>query len=675
MTPVLFSQLEKLAGFRLRVPSAAAVGNAAKTVGTKLKQTGKFMLGAHDTSTPSGIGPNQPRVGVGGVIKGIIAPDIPFLDRPRMPPGPPGSTFGSFGQAVATPLRSLGRDVRDTLRIGGDALRHIPYVGKHLGVNDGRVLGNLRQGLSASSRLVAGVPGGIVGAGIGAANAAAALPSGIASAFQNWGASPEEVQQLRDHINKVGPGKLTWDLMGMMYNPQDPLSEAVGDAAQRLSTSRLASNMLTARTEGENAPYLKALDIARAVRSPFGALSTAGKEWLMHFGSPTLGIDAPRLGADGKVLASAQDSEMLKATLDELKAKLPGALRDPGAISSPAVSFMKTLVPEDLAKRQAGNFAAAAAKPQIDATASQLAEAVPDFTNIGTAGGLAVGAGAGLGLYGLYNLASKKKKKNRLAKALAAVGIGGLVGAGIGRFGGNWLASQSSLPEGVDWQGAVTGALGNKVDDVLRTGRLPSAGSVAAAGPAAAAGAAPAAAAGPAAAPAPYSPLQTAISDKVHQVGDSAVRDIAQQRMGDFYHMSPNELVQKYPGIQSLLQQAADAIEKRNSYTPYLAASIGVPTALGALVSAYRAKKKSRFISGAQGGALGFGTGVGAVGGGLLGGAAGAGIAALTSVGGGVQPEEAMRRILGGMTAGGVTGAGAGGYAGYRTMHELMDEE
>lgn len=675
MSGKLLAQLEKQAGPRLN-----AVGRRIGAVGTGIRNVGRFMAGSHDTTAPLGIGSNSKPLGIGNYAKSILGPDIPGLDRPRPAPGPPGTMFGRAGQIAAAPVKAVGRDLRDTLRIGGDALRHVPGVGKYLGVNDGRTLGNLRQGLSSASRLIAGPVGGAIGAGIGLHGAINALPASLSNAFQNFGASPEEVARLEQHMQQVGPANITWDLGKMMVNPQDELSDTLGTAARRVVGSRAATDMLYTRTEGPNAGAFRALDWARFVRSPFGAVTTAIKDHVMNNGAPSLGIDPPRLGADGTSLAGAHDPKLRESLVAGLKEKLPAAMRSPNVMSSPALDFIKKIVPQDLAQGQAANFAAAQAQPTINNTAEQIAAKIPDFANIGTAGGLALGAGAGLGIYGLTNLLSKKRKKNRLLGALTALGIGGALGAGAGRLGGHWLSSQSTLPGwagSTDWDGMARGAIKGRVDSVLQKGELPPefAPQPAAAPAAAATPAAPAAPAAPAPAP---TPLQTAVGNKVRTVGDSAVRNVAQDYVRDLYQLSPAELQVKYPGIPKLLQQLANGLEKQNSYTPYVATAIGVPTALGALISAYRAKQKSRLAEGARGGALGLGTGVGAVGGGLLGGAIGAGVGAMSALSNGkLTPTDptAMNSIYNGLLAGGLTGAGAGGYAGYRTMSDLVQDE
>ena len=682
MTPKICVQLEKEAAGsprpRLPTPSLAGARAAAsraaasvRATAAKIPQTVKFMAGAHDVSTPSGIGPNQPRFGLGNAAKFTLGPDIPFLDRPVAPPGPPGRMFGRAGQIAAAPFKSVGRDLVNTVRIGGDALRHVPVVGKYLGVNDGRTLGNLRQGLSSASRLIAGPVGGMVGAGIGAVNAVQVLPQQISGVLQNYGMSPEEIARIDAHMQKVGPANISWDLAKLMYNPQDPLSESVGQAARTMASSWLADNLRNAR-EGDLGPVYKALDWARYVRSPFGAVTTSIKDHIMNHGAPSLGIAAPS-GKD-----TALDNRVRDNMLASFKETLPAALRDPNAMHSAALDFVKEIMPTEELAHHAANYAADKAKPEIANQAEQIARGVPDFAGIGTGAGLGIGAGLGLGAYGLHSLFSKRRKKNRLLGALTALGVGGLAGAAAGGLGGHWLSSQSELPawaNKVDWQGLANSQLNRRINDTLATGKLPGV----AAAPTTGAASAPAAAATPAtpAGPPPaMSPLQQAVAAKATATGDSAVRDAVKQLVTEWAQTPSHTFQAKHPGVPALLSQLADYLEKQNSYELPIAAALGGSTALGAVLGAYRAKKKSRLVGGVRGGALGLGTGAGAVGGGLLGGAAGAGIAAMTSLNGaGASPAEALQRILSGMAVGGVTGAGAGGYAGYRTMHDLITDD
>lgn len=672
MTPKLCKQLEKHAGQRTGLGTVgSAFAKRIAPAAAKLKQTGKFMLGAHDLSTPSGIGPAQPRLGALSIAKGVFgAPDIPFLDRPLAPPGPPGRTFGRAGQLIAAPFKSVGRDLANTARIGGDALRHIPRVGKYLGVDDGRRLGNLRQGISSATRLVAGPVGGIIGAATGAASAVQSLPDQIAGVMQNYGMSPDEVERIRSHMQKVGPENISWDLAKMMYNPQDALSESVGTAAKTMAGSRIADNLRNAR-EGENGAIYKSLDWARYLRSPFGAATTSIKDHIMNHGAPDFGI-APPSGKD-----TALDSSVRDKVVQSFKSTLPNALRDPNAMHSPALDFIKTIMPAEELGHHGANYAAEQARPAINEQAQRIADSVPDFAGIGTGAGLGIGAGLGLGAYGLHSLFSKKRKRNRLLGALTALGVGGLAGAAAGGLGGHWLSSQNQLPDWakkVDWQGLANSQVSRRIEDTLATGKLPGA---AAAGSAGAAPAAPAAPSQPTGPVAPPTPLQHAVNLEAQSAGDSAVRDSVKKLLME-WHQTPSHTFQaRHPGVPALLSQLADQLEKKNSYELPVAAAVGVPTAVGALLGAYRAKQKSRLVGGVRGGALGLGTGVGAVGGGLLGGIAGAGIGAMSSLGSANQgdPAAALRMVLGGMAAGGLTGAGAGGYAGYRTMHELMDEE
>jgi hypothetical protein len=669
MSGKLLQQLEKQAGPGLLRRTAGTIGSGARTVGTGIRNTGRFMAGSHDTAAPRGIGSASKPLGFGNYVKGVLGPDIPGLDRPRPAPGPPGATFGRAGQVAAAPLKAVGRDVRDTLRIGGDALRHVPGVGKYLGVNDGRTLGNLRQGLSSASRLVGGPVGSLVGAGVGLNSALNAMPAQLSSIFDNalGGHADSSVRAdmhaIDENIKKVGPGKLTWDLLKMVVNPQDPASEAVGGGVKDILGSRLATNMVRDR-EGEQGPIYRALDWARKMRSPIGYMATAAKDKVMSEGAPSLGIAPPRFDSvTGKGLSAENDAQLRETVLKNLKDKLPGILRDPNLASSPVRDFVTSIVPQEIAQRRLGDMAAERAAPLINAKADELAAKIPDFTNIGTAGGLALGAGAGLGLYGLSRLLGKKKKKNRLAGALAALGIGGALGAGAGALGGNWLSKRDlSKPiAGFDIGRGLETGVKSTLDRELATRGLP-ATTLAPPRPSAT----------------PAATLSGAVGDKVRSVGDQAVRGTVSSYVADAYNLAPGEIATKYRGAFPFLQQLADQLEKKNSYTPYVAAAIGVPTALGAIVSAYRAKQKSRLAEGARGGALGLGTGVGAVGGGLLGGAVGAGVGAMSALGGGKFPPTdpaALNSIYNGLLAGGLTGAGAGGYAGYRTMSDLVQDE
>lgn len=670
MSGKLLQQLEKAAaGPGLLRRTATTIGSGARTLGTGIRNTGRFMAGSHDTAAPLGIGSNSKPLGFGNYVKGVLGPDIPGLDRPRPAPGPPGATFGRAGQVASAPFKAVGRDVRDTLRIGGDALRHVPVVGKYLGVNDGRTLGNLRQGLSSTSRLVAGPVGGVIGAGIGLHDALSSLPNQISGIIDNafGGHSDNSVRAdthaIGENIEKTGPAKLTWDLAKMVVNPQDPASAAVGGGVKDILGSRIATNMRAAR-EGEKGPMYQALDWARTVRSPFGWLTTAAKDKVMNEGAPSLGIAPPRFDTvTGKALSAENDLQLRETVINNFKDKLPGILRDPNLASSPVRSLLTSIVPQEIAQRRLGDMAAEKAAPTINAKANEVAAKVPDFTNIGTAGGLALGAGAGLGIYGLTSLLSKKKKKNRLAGALAALGIGGAVGAASGAFGGNWLNKQDlSKPiAGLDIGRGLETGVKSTLDRELTSRNLPET-----------------TLAPPRPNATPAATLAGAVGDKVRSVGDQAVRGTVSSYLADLYNLAPGEIATKYRGAAPLLQQLADQLEKKNSYTPYVAAAIGVPTALGAIVSAYRAKQKSRLVEGARGGALGLGTGVGALGGGLLGGAVGAGVGAMSALGGGKFPPtdpSALNSIYNGLLAGGLTGAGAGGYAGYRTMHDLVQDE